>query len=418
MKTLSKAVSLAVAAGVIGFTAPALSEDCVQQPQGPYMAPQWNAPAMAMPPQPQFQAPPRPEYQMPMRPQFQAPPRPEFQMPPQPQFQAPPRPEYRMPPQPQFQAPPRPEFQMPPQPQFQAPPRPEFQMPPQPQFQAPPRPEYAPPAEGYGYQQPGYGPAPYPYYDGDNSDWNNDWGNDWFGNWDGLFDGTGHLDFDFEMDMKMDFDAEADADSDYEYRGDSNYEGSNYGYQGYGPYGPYAPYPYPPAPMMAPPAPAPQPAPAPAPAPVEEAPAVSVDDDQDGVINPGDFCPGTAAGTQVDAFGCAIDESIVLRGVNFHTNSDQLTDESIAILNGVANTLVAHQELRLEVSGHTDSDGDDAYNKDLSQRRAEQVRKYLGDKGAKVENLTAKGYGEEKPIAGNDTAEGKAQNRRVELNRL
>jgi outer membrane protein OmpA-like peptidoglycan-associated protein len=272
---------------------------------------------------------------------------------------------------------------------------------------------------------PGYGypasrdPYAYPGWESDRWDSDTDWTNDWFGDWGSLFDGTGHLEMDFELDMKMDMQAQgdADADSDAEFRGDSYYRG----YEGYGPYGPYGPWtPYPPAPMLPPPAPmmAPPP-PVPAPAPAEPATAaVSIDDDGDGVMNAGDFCPDTVEGTRVDAFGCAIDESIVLRGVNFLTNSDELTQESIAILDAVAGTLLQNPDLKLEVSGHTDSDGDDAYNKELSQRRAERVRVYLVEKGVRPGNLTAKGYGEEQPIASNDTAEGKALNRRVELNRL
>lgn len=142
------------------------------------------------------------------------------------------------------------------------------------------------------------------------------------------------------------------------------------------------------------------------------------DDDKDGVFNLSDLCANTPAGTKVNAFGCADKAAMILRGVNFHTNSDKLTDASVEILDRVVNTLKAHPEVKLEVSGHTDSRGDDAYNKDLSERRAISVRRYLVDHGVLSDNLTAKGYGEERPIASNDTSEGMAQNRRVELNRL
>ena len=70
------------------------------------------------------------------------------------------------------------------------------------------------------------------------------------------------------------------------------------------------------------------------------------------------------------------------------------------------------------VAGHTDSDGDDAYNKDLSQRRAQSVVDYLSSRGVENSNMIAKGFGEEQPVADNETTEGKAANRRVELNRL
>ena len=153
---------------------------------------------------------------------------------------------------------------------------------------------------------------------------------------------------------------------------------------------------------------------------VEPTPVVKItkDDDNDGVTNLSDLCANTAPGTKVNAFGCADQAAMILRGVNFHTNSDKLTDTSVEILDRVVNTLKAHPEVKLEVSGHTDSRGDDAYNKDLSERRAISVRRYLVDHGVLADNLTAKGYGEERPIASNDTKEGMAQNRRVELNRL
>jgi OOP family OmpA-OmpF porin len=71
--------------------------------------------------------------------------------------------------------------------------------------------------------------------------------------------------------------------------------------------------------------------------------------------------------------------------------------------------------MRIEVQGHTDSDGADAYNLDLSNRRAQAVVGYFAQKGIEANRLSAKGYGESKPVADNKTREGKAQNRRVEL---
>jgi OOP family OmpA-OmpF porin len=72
---------------------------------------------------------------------------------------------------------------------------------------------------------------------------------------------------------------------------------------------------------------------------------------------------------------------------------------------------------RGEVEGHTDSQGADAYNQALSQRRADAVRKYLVDKGVAGDRLQAKGYGESKPEGDNKTADGRAQNRRVVFQR-
>ncbi|MBL3600606.1 MAG: OmpA family protein [gamma proteobacterium endosymbiont of Lamellibrachia anaximandri] len=156
--------------------------------------------------------------------------------------------------------------------------------------------------------------------------------------------------------------------------------------------------------------------PEPASAPAPEAP-VATDSDADGVLNSRDMCPDSSAGATVDALGCEQHVAIVLRGVNFKTNSDELTDDSAEILDRVAATLVANPDIAVEVSGHTDSDGDAVYNKDLSQRRAETVMAYLVINGVPADNLSAMGYGEENPMAGNDSPEGKAQNRRVELSR-
>lgn len=329
----------------------------------------------------------------------------------------------------------------------------------------------APQYPAYGYQRQWYNPSYYGYrgpwsnnrswtpwrnnrnYNYNNWDNRNYWGNRSWSDYDlgplsSAVDTFGHMDIemDFELEFDWDIDADADIDADLERygegygRNDSRFDNrfyNRYGnryYNGY--YGRYAPYNYyynyqygynyPAAPQAAP-TPAPQ-QPVKPPVSVEQkqvdvkpaAPAkpISVDDDKDSILNSSDFCPNTAEGTQVDSFGCAIDETIVLRGVNFHTDSDKLTDESIVILDGVSTTLNAHPELRLEVSGHTDSDAEDDYNRHLSQRRAERVREYLVNKGAVAENLTAKGYGEERPVASNESAEGKALNRRVELNRL
>ena len=155
------------------------------------------------------------------------------------------------------------------------------------------------------------------------------------------------------------------------------------------------------------------------PAPAQAAEAEGPPDgDKDGVGDAGDLCPHSAEGVAVDALGCAETARIVLRGVNFKTDSDELTPESLSILDGVSSTLSQNPQIRVMVAGHTDSDGDDAYNKDLSQRRAQSVVDYLTSRGVEGNNMIAKGYGEEQPVADNDTPEGKAANRRVELNRL
>jgi outer membrane protein OmpA-like peptidoglycan-associated protein len=147
------------------------------------------------------------------------------------------------------------------------------------------------------------------------------------------------------------------------------------------------------------------------------------DSDGDGVPDGADNCPGTPAGAKVDEKGCPKAEplfmpgkkSLVLEGVNFETNSADLTADSHAILDKVATSLVEWPDVRVEVGGHTDSSGSSAYNAKLSQSRAESVMNYLAGKGVAASRMTAKGYGEDSPIADNATREGRAKNRRVEL---
>jgi OOP family OmpA-OmpF porin len=109
---------------------------------------------------------------------------------------------------------------------------------------------------------------------------------------------------------------------------------------------------------------------------------------------------------------------VVLKGVNFATNSAQLTPASSTVLDEVAATLVKRNDIRAEVAGHTDDRGAADYNRSLSQRRAESVRAYLLSKGVDASRLTARGYGEDSPIADNKTEKGRAENRRVELRAL
>jgi OOP family OmpA-OmpF porin len=119
------------------------------------------------------------------------------------------------------------------------------------------------------------------------------------------------------------------------------------------------------------------------------------------------------AGFQVDANCRIIEQTVVVRAVDFEFNSTQLTAPARHTLDEVAAALLTQPELNVEVQGHTDSIGTDAYNLGLSQKRADAVKAYLVDRGLKVSALTAKGFGKANPIAGNDTAEGRAENRRV-----
>jgi len=143
--------------------------------------------------------------------------------------------------------------------------------------------------------------------------------------------------------------------------------------------------------------------------------AVDGDDDRDGVANSRDVCPHSQAGAVVGNDGCEVKVVIELQGVHFDTDKSTLKPESIAILNAAVKTLGEHGTIMVEVAGHTDSRASDAYNQALSQRRAKVVLDYLTAHGINADRMTWKGYGESQPIATNETADGRARNRRTEL---
>ena len=139
----------------------------------------------------------------------------------------------------------------------------------------------------------------------------------------------------------------------------------------------------------------------------------TLDSDSDGVSNCADKCTGTIPGSKVDANGCPI--SLELKGVQFGYDSADLTLNARIILDGVADSLIAFpQKNDIEVHGHTSSEGTNAHNMKLSQRRSQAVADYLKLKGV-TNRMYAKGFGENSPIADNSTEAGKSQNRRVEL---
>ncbi len=109
--------------------------------------------------------------------------------------------------------------------------------------------------------------------------------------------------------------------------------------------------------------------------------------------------------------------NLVIEGVQFKTDSAELTSGAVLILDEVVTALNDFPEVTLEIQGHTDSDASDAYNMGLSQRRANSVRKYLIDHGIAAERLTTSWFGERMPIAPNTTPAGKAKNRRIEFKR-
>ena len=165
-------------------------------------------------------------------------------------------------------------------------------------------------------------------------------------------------------------------------------------------------------------------APAPAPAPAPVAPSCAdLDDDGDGVNNCDDKCPNSQPGQTIGPDGCPVPISIDLKGVNFDYDKSTLRPDAVSILGEAAEILKRYPDLRVEVAGHTDSKGTDAYNQKLSERRATAVYDYLTSQGVAASRLTGPiGYGESRPIApntnadGSDNPEGRAKNRRTELN--
>jgi outer membrane protein OmpA-like peptidoglycan-associated protein len=105
----------------------------------------------------------------------------------------------------------------------------------------------------------------------------------------------------------------------------------------------------------------------------------------------------------------------IVYGVLFDIASDKIRAESDPTLNEVLGLMQAQPALNLEISGHTDSVGNEAYNLDLSKRRAQSVVAWLTAKGVAAGRLTAAGYGKTQPVADNATPQGRALNRRVEL---
>jgi OOP family OmpA-OmpF porin len=191
----------------------------------------------------------------------------------------------------------------------------------------------------------------------------------------------------------------------------------------------------------------------------KEAPVVK-DSDGDGVPDDADLCPGTPKGVKVDAKGCPIDSDgdgvpdgidqcpgtppgvavddkgcpttlgsgrfkilgsgadLRFEDVHFEFDKSDLSDYAREMLDDAATVIgqvsQKYPGLKVDISGHTDSVGTEGYNQGLSERRANAVKDYLLRKGVESGRVSTYAYGESKPVATNDTAEGRAQNRRAE----
>ena len=139
-----------------------------------------------------------------------------------------------------------------------------------------------------------------------------------------------------------------------------------------------------------------------------------VDSDGDGVADYLDKCPNTPKGATVNEVGCWAFRATAL----FDTNSSYVMRSAFTLLDEVVTILQENPEIKLEIQGHADNTGTPEYNLWLSERRANRVMDYLVGKGIDAGRLTARGYGSTQPVVSNDTAEGRARNRRVELKRV
>jgi outer membrane protein OmpA-like peptidoglycan-associated protein len=109
------------------------------------------------------------------------------------------------------------------------------------------------------------------------------------------------------------------------------------------------------------------------------------------------------------------DGKFITTGIKFDVNKATIKPESMGTINYVVKMMQDHPELKFSVEGHTDSDGENAPNLKLSEARAKSILDAMVKSGIDTSRLTSKGHGESRPMAGNDTPEGKAQNRRVEF---
>ncbi len=145
-------------------------------------------------------------------------------------------------------------------------------------------------------------------------------------------------------------------------------------------------------------------------APVAAAVAAPVgDSDGDGVNDDVDQCPNTIEGALINEQGCGVK----LTGAHFKFDSNELNPDAETMLDEVATRMQQYPDVKLQVEGHTDASGDEAYNLDLSRQRAQVAVDYLTGKGIDASRFQVEGLGSSKPVADNATEEGRKANRRV-----
>jgi outer membrane protein OmpA-like peptidoglycan-associated protein len=148
------------------------------------------------------------------------------------------------------------------------------------------------------------------------------------------------------------------------------------------------------------------------------------DNDKDTVPDIKDQCPNEIGSTTQEPLGCPTKPALVVvtdcevkitQQIHFEFNKDKIRPESFPVLDAVVEALQKNQAIKIEVQGHTDNKGSAAYNKNLSDRRAKAVMKYLLEHGIELSRLTSHGYGFERPLVDNSTEQNRALNRRVQF---
>ncbi|MDR2100715.1 MAG: OmpA family protein [Campylobacteraceae bacterium] len=142
-----------------------------------------------------------------------------------------------------------------------------------------------------------------------------------------------------------------------------------------------------------------------------ESEVVEVDSDNDGIADTHDLCPDTPLGFNVDSVGCV--KSITLH-VNFSSGKADIQGDIQSQIESVAKILISETDYKVVLEGHTDSSGSKKINMKLSEQRVKKIASELVRLGVSESRIFVEWFGPEKPIAGNDTEEGRAQNRRVE----
>lgn len=143
--------------------------------------------------------------------------------------------------------------------------------------------------------------------------------------------------------------------------------------------------------------------------------SVQLDGDGDGVLDKFDTCPDSSPNALVDAVGCDVSLGAIA-GLKFEPNEAKLSVDTRVVLSRLVDVFLRYPEVVFSVDGHTDNRGPAAANLELSKERVLAVVRYMVANGISPDRIKPFGYGESRPRAPNATAEGREQNRRIEIN--